>query len=108
MSSDETTCETLSKPKHGGSRQKITWEDKLSQLDRDRIRDFLCSKSCGRACKCIYKLMNMGDKGVDIVFELRQARLAGKQITMNAGKIRGKNECFTMLRQCFTTAIKKF
>jgi len=62
---------------HGGSRTKLTWEEKLLQLDDNVIRDFLCTVSCGGECECIYKLLNMGEKGVQIVSDLREGRLTG-------------------------------
>lgn len=65
------------KHKHGGSRKKLTWEEKLLQLDDDVIRNFLCTASCGGECECVYKLLNMGEKGVRIVSDLREGRLAG-------------------------------
>ena len=76
------------KNKHGGTRTKLTWHEKLAKLDKVVIRSFLCSTSCGCETNCVFKLLNMGEEGVQIVFDLRENRLAGT--------------CFTLVSPCIT------
>ena len=65
------------KPKHGGSRRKLSWQDKVDLCDADVVRQFLRAGTCGCASGCISKLCALGEAGVDIVKELREERCEG-------------------------------
>ena len=54
-----------------------SWQDKLLDLDRDVIKDFLSTASCDCDNNCIGKLGELKEQGQEIVLALRTARLTG-------------------------------
>ena len=65
------------KCKHGGSRKKLTWCEKLATAQKHVVVEFLATTSCGCSCNCISTINELGEKGVEMVQDLRNARLAG-------------------------------
>lgn len=63
--------------KRGGSRHKLTWQDKLDLLDKDVIKDFISTATCGCKHHCMQKIAQLQDQGIAMIHELRGARTAG-------------------------------
>ena len=66
------------KGKRGGPRKILTWQEKLALAEKETVRRFLGKTTCGCAEQCMQKIVSMGDAGVSMVCNLRDARLAGK------------------------------
>ena len=71
---DSSSC--CHKRKHGGSRPKLTWQDKVELAEKDKVEAFLSSSICGCKCNCINKINQFGESGVQMVMDLRTARCA--------------------------------
>jgi len=74
---DICACEQECKGKHGGSRSKLCWQDKLALLEDDTIQDFLANATCGAKCQC-FKKLRACPEAFTVIKDLRQARLAGE------------------------------
>ena len=64
--------------KRGGPRKIQTWQEKLALADPEVVRQFLCGVSCSCQYNCLWKVLNLGEQGVQVVVDLREARFAGK------------------------------
>ena len=65
------------KKKKGGPRSTLTWQQKLQQVERDVIIQFLKSHAGSCDCNGIKKVLDLGEEGVTLIQNLRDARLAG-------------------------------
>ena len=72
-----TQVQTKTKPRHGGSRNKQSYDDKRIVLDTSLMTRFLRDSVCGCVNKCLDKLGKNIDAGVDVLSTLRGARFAG-------------------------------
>ena len=64
------------KDKRGGPRKILTWQEKLTLTDRAVVAQFLCDTACGCDNDCLFKLLNIGEQGVQVVVDLRDDRFA--------------------------------
>ena len=63
---------------HGGARSVLCWQEKLSLMDDNAIKEFLQQFNCGCKCGCGAKIRALGETdSVKIVRDLRTARMAG-------------------------------
>ena len=76
---DIYACEQECKGKHGGSRRKLCWQDKLALLEDDTIQDFLANApaTCGAKCQC-FKKLRACPEAFTVIKDLRETRLAGE------------------------------
>ena len=56
----------------------LTWAEKLADAEMEQVASFLSKTTCGCAHKCIQKIRNLQDAGVNMVCDLRDSRLAGE------------------------------
>ena len=54
-----------------------TWQQKLSALEPEKIKEFVATASCGCQHGCIQKIYELGEPGLKMVRNLRDARLSG-------------------------------
>lgn len=96
----------MAKQKHqkrGGARKILTWQEKLSLSDRTTVTTFLCSTSCKCDNNCLFKILNLGDRGVQLVVDLRDDRFAGTFVLQRqkVDKTVAKN-----LQKCYKNVMK--
>ena len=72
---DICACKQECKGKHGGSRSKLCWHDKLALLEDDTILDFLAHATCGAKCEC-FKKLRACPEAFTVIKDLREARFA--------------------------------
>ena len=65
------------KRKHGGVRKKLTWQEKLSLVEPEKVTKFInnCNLVC--ECNCMSRVRQLRQQGHDICTNLRERRLAG-------------------------------
>ena len=81
--------EAVQKGKHGGSRNRKSYGEKLLALEAANIRSFLQEKRCYCGGQCLHKLNAKGEEGVNVVRIIRAARFASKIIhSIHTTKIR--------------------
>ena len=69
------------KRKHGGTRTKLCWQDKLALLEDDVIAEFIAGATCGGKCDCFTKVREMpASEGAEIIKSLREARMQGQNL----------------------------
>jgi len=79
--SEEEDVDLAAQPsKHGGSRNRKSYAEKLLALEAANIRAFLAEKRCYCGGRCLHKLHAKGEEGVNTVRILRAARFASKNI----------------------------
>ena len=64
----------------GGARKMLSWQEKLALTERETVASFISCGTCGRECACIQKIRELGDEGVQMVVNLREQRMAGKNL----------------------------
>ena len=69
--------EPRSKPKHGGYRKRLTWQDKMALAEPEAVRTFIASATCACGENCFEKVRSRGEQGIQLVCDLRDARVAG-------------------------------
>ena len=89
---DDRACEQECKGKHGGSRSKLCWQDKLALLEDDTIQDFLSNATCGAKCEC-FKKLRAHPEAFSVIKDLREARLAGEYYFYHALPRRHRHLC---------------
>jgi len=64
---------------HGGSRKVMSWQEKLVSLESETIISFVAARATWHCCgnKCMAKIKELQDDGVQMIRTLREARLAG-------------------------------
>ena len=65
------------KNSHGGSRKKLTWEEKKTIVEPEKVEHFVQVAICGCDSYCMKQLRRLGEGGREIVTKLRESRLAG-------------------------------
>ena len=55
----------------------LTWQEKLLQLEKENIKNFVHHCDCGCEQKCVTKIAKLGQEGLDMVHDLREARFSG-------------------------------
>ena len=70
-------CKTCTQHKRGGSRKILTWQDKLELASKVHVARFLATATCACGKDCFKKMRQLGEAGVKIVSDLREARVAG-------------------------------
>ena len=63
--------------KHGGARRRLTWEEKLAQLEPAAVTQCIASSTCDCDKNCMNKVKALGARGVQAITEVREERLAG-------------------------------
>ena len=74
---DEPSSLHRSKRRHGGARKKLTWQEKLALVDKQVVQDFILQHEDTCGCKGIDRIMTLGEAGIQMVMNLRDARMAG-------------------------------
>ena len=85
--------EKASMNKHGGSRKVQSWEEKLLLLEDEEIHTFLAGATCDCKCNCFNAIRELKEYGIDMIRDLREARLAGKCVG-------APNMCTLSWRRC--------
>ena len=83
MSCTHRHCKGCCKEKRGGSRKIMTWQEKLTLAEKETVTCFLGKTTCGCANQCLQKIVSLGDAGVEMICNLRDARLAGNSQTLH-------------------------
>ena len=76
-SSDDTSDDPSLLPRkrrHGGSRNKQSYGDKLLCMEPHKIQGFLEEKRCLCGASCLRKLFDKGEAGTQVIHDLREAR----------------------------------
>jgi len=91
------------KKKHGGARKMLTWQEKLALVDNNIIAAFIQRFQGSCKCKGIERIAALGQAGINMVLNLRDARMAG----MCMSHLRGTNRhyLFSHWRSFNTLAI---
>jgi hypothetical protein len=77
-STSVSPAQTAAKGKqHGGSRQRLCWEQKLQLLDEDVIKNFISAAKCGNKCNCFEKIRGLKEQALETIRDMRSARLQG-------------------------------
>ena len=58
----------------------LSWQDKLALKEPDAIETFLQENNCGCANNCINKIAEFGEQGINMLCQVRGARLSGLQL----------------------------
>ena len=58
----------------------LSWEEKLTVVQPEIVQDFVAKTICGCKCKCMDKVRKLGEPGLDVIANLREARLSGSYI----------------------------
>ena len=74
---DEPSSLHRSKRRHGGARKKLTWQEKLALVDKQVVQDFILQHAGTCTCKGIERIMALGEAGIQMVVNLRDARMTG-------------------------------
>ena len=89
--------------KRGGARKILRWQEKLSLSDRAIVTSFLCSTSCKCDNNCLFKILNLGARGVQLVVDLRDDRFAGS-FSLQRQKV--DKTVTKNLQKCYKNAMK--
>ena len=66
-----------SSKKHGGVRKMQTWEEKLGQLEPVVVAQCIATSTCECGKNCMNKVKALGTRGIEVITEMREERLAG-------------------------------
>jgi len=94
--SPEISSDVSSSSNHGGKRGKLTWQDKLALVDHDIVGHFIKSNQGSCECKGMQKIHALGEAGITMVHNLRDARMAGAGMGQGIHTLSLTTECLQL------------